>query len=293
MKTARIGFLLAALVVVSAAAYARELGHPVQKRDGKNVVARTGEVLDFRLAAEREANGSILVRVTVPASSTLQEASFLRLEIRKGGKILLWSGLATRKEPDGSIQAGFQIDESLAGEAFVSFVYNGAEGDRGGMWAYQVPLAQYVTDKWFIVTPDGSLAHGWHRRDASLPQDLLHRLSLRQLVDELVEVADLSHQRVFNVFHAHAAHNALDQRAVRMDPGRLGEEGLEVALPFDLPPQPRPVVTRQPADDLIDFFLRAVLAFRLLDVQRVHLREFHRENAVVRHRHCPCGSWLQ
>ena len=147
MQTARIGFLLAALVIVSAAAYARELGHPVQKRDGKNVVARTGEVLDFRLTAEREETGSILVRVTVPAASTLQEASSLRLEVRKEGKILLWSGLATRREPDGSIQAGFQIDESLAGEAFVSFVYNGAKGDRGGMWAYQVPLAQYVTDK--------------------------------------------------------------------------------------------------------------------------------------------------
>ena len=147
MKTARIGFLLAALVVVSAAAYARELGHPVQKRDGKNVVARTGEVLDFRLAAEREANGSILVRVTVPASSTLQEASFLRLEIRKGGKILLWSGLATRKEPDGSIQAGFQIDESLAGEAFVSFVYDVPKEDRGGMMSYQVAVRDYVKPK--------------------------------------------------------------------------------------------------------------------------------------------------
>ena len=147
MKTARIGFLLAALVVVSAAAYARELGHPVQKRDGKNVVARTGEVLDFRLTAEREANGSILVRVTVPAASTLQEASSLRLEIRKEGKILLWSSLATRKEADGSLTAGFQIDESLAGQAFVSFAYNATKEDRGGMWAYQVPLAEYVTDK--------------------------------------------------------------------------------------------------------------------------------------------------
>ena len=55
--------------------------------------------------------------------------------------------MATRKEPDGTIQASFQIDESLAGQAFVSFVFNGSKEDRGGMWAYQVPLAEYVTDK--------------------------------------------------------------------------------------------------------------------------------------------------
>ena len=87
------------------------------------------------------------MRVAVPAESTLQKASLLRLEIRKGGKILLWSQLATRKEPDGSLQAGFQIDESLAGQAFVSFVYDAAKENRGGMYAYQVRLAEYVTEK--------------------------------------------------------------------------------------------------------------------------------------------------
>jgi hypothetical protein len=147
MKSAPIGLVIVAMLVVSVAAYARELSHPVHKQDGKNVVQRTGEVLDFRLTAEREESGSILVRVAVPAASTLQKASYLRLEIRKEGKILLWSSLATRKEADGSLTAGFQIDESLAGQAFVSFVYNAGKEDRGGMWAYQVPLAEYVTDK--------------------------------------------------------------------------------------------------------------------------------------------------
>ena len=147
MKTNLMTCMLAFLLGGSASAFAREVGHPVQKRDGKNVVARTGEVLDFRMTAEREENGSILVRVAVPAESTLQKASLLRLEIRKGGKILLWSQLATRKEPDGSLQAGFQIDESLAGQALVSFVYDAAKENRGGMYAYQVRLAEYVTEK--------------------------------------------------------------------------------------------------------------------------------------------------
>src|SRR5688572_3366757 len=147
MKTKLMTCLLAVVLAGSVTAFAREVGHAVHKQDGKNVVARTGEVLDFRMTAEREENGSILVRVVVPAESTLQKASFLRLEIRKGGKILLWSQLATRKEADGSIQAGFQIDESLAAQAFVSFVHDGGKDNRGGMYAYQVPLAEYVTDK--------------------------------------------------------------------------------------------------------------------------------------------------
>jgi hypothetical protein len=147
MKMAGIASLLIVMLVASVVAYARELIHPVQKRDGKNVVTRTGEVLDFTLTAERDESGSILVRVAVPAGSALQKASYQRLEIRKGGKILLWLQLATRKEADGSLVAGFQIDESLAENAYVSFAYDAPKGDRGGMNAYQVGIAQYVTER--------------------------------------------------------------------------------------------------------------------------------------------------
>src|SRR5262245_51063042 len=63
--------------------------------------------------------------------------------------------------------------------------------------------------------------NGWSpilfwRRDDSLPQNLLHRFSICQLIDELVQVADFSHQWIFDFFHAHTAHGALDQRAIGM-----------------------------------------------------------------------------
>ena len=66
---------------------------------------------------------------------------------------------------------------------------------------------------------------------ASGAQDLLHRPALRQLVHQLVEIADLLHQRIRHFFHAHAAHHALDQRALRVHRRRAGEELLEAALP--------------------------------------------------------------
>jgi hypothetical protein len=150
MKTARIASLLIVVVVVLVASvlvYARELSHPVHRRDGKNVVPRTGEVLDFRLTAERDERGNVLVRVAVPPGSALQKASYQRLEIRKDGKILLWSRLATRQEADGSIEAGFQIDESLVGSAYVSFAYDATKEDAGGMKAYQVAVQEYVTER--------------------------------------------------------------------------------------------------------------------------------------------------
>jgi hypothetical protein len=147
MRSTRIALLVVAVLVAAAVVgQARELIHPVHPREGKNVAARTGEVLDFRLTAERGEDGAVVVRVAVPAGSTLQKASLLRLEIRREGKILLWSQLATRKEADGSVLAGFQIDESLAEQAYVSFVYDAPEG-RGGMNAYQVAVKEYVTER--------------------------------------------------------------------------------------------------------------------------------------------------
>ena len=56
-------------------------------------------------------------------------------------------------------------------------------------------------------------------RPAVSPQDLLHRLALGEFVDQLVELADLLHQRVLDRLDAHAADDALDQRRVRVSAG--------------------------------------------------------------------------
>ena len=54
---------------------------------------------------------------------------------------------------------------------------------------------------------------GWfgERRIAggSGAQDLVHRLALRQLVDELVQVADLLHERIVDILDACAANRPL------------------------------------------------------------------------------------
>ena len=61
-----------------------------------------------------------------------------------------------------------------------------------------------------------------------LPQDLLDSLAFGKFVDELVQVAYLLHQGVVDFFHAHAAHDAFDERGIGVNPRRLGKEGFEV-----------------------------------------------------------------
>ena len=52
-----------------------------------------------------------------------------------------------------------------------------------------------------------------------LPQNLVHRFSFGELINQFVQIAYLLHQRILDFFHAHTAHHAFDQRAVRMMAG--------------------------------------------------------------------------
>ena len=69
------------------------------------------------------------------------------------------------------------------------------------------------------------------------PQDLRHGLAFGEFVDELVEAADLPHQRIIDLFDAHAADESIDQRGVRVERGRLRVEGLEIVARGDLLPE--------------------------------------------------------
>src|SRR5262245_61634603 len=127
--------------------------------------------------------------------------------------------------------------------------------------------------------------HGWSPilswwPNDSLPQNLLHRFSLGQLIDELVQVAKFSHQWIFDFFYAHTAHHSLDKRAIWMNAWCLGKKGFKIVFLFDLLLQSRLVITRQPANNLVHFLLGAFLAFRFLNVQRIDPGKLHRENAV-------------
>src|SRR3569832_794114 len=65
-------------------------------------------------------------------------------------------------------------------------------------------------------------------------QHLLHRSPLRQLVDELVEVPDLPHQRILDLLDPYTTDDAGDLADVRMQRRGFGEEGLEVRFALDL-----------------------------------------------------------
>src|SRR5688572_28462626 len=119
-----------------------------------------------------------------------------------------------------------------------------------------------------------------------LPKDLLHGPALGQLIHELVQVTDVAHQRVLDLLDAHAADGARDLAGVWIEAGRLVEEGLEVALPFDLFRQRLPAVARQPADDLVHLLLLPPLLLRLLHVEGIDAGKGHGEDPVVLHGYC-------
>lgn len=144
-------FLLMAAVMLAVAGslvvWGRELGVYVHPKDGENVVERGGQKLKFTMTAQKSEHGSVLVKMTIPAESNVADASYLRLEIVKDGKILLWTRLASSRADDGSISAGFQIHESLVKDAYVGITYNADRVKRGGMMTYLVPVAEYVTER--------------------------------------------------------------------------------------------------------------------------------------------------
>ena len=63
-------------------------------------------------------------------------------------------------------------------------------------------------------------------------QDLVHRFSLGQLVDQLVQVADFPHQGFLDLLDPDAANDALDQGSQGIDTRRLRKEGFKVRLLF-------------------------------------------------------------
>src|SRR5262249_7991789 len=86
-----------------------------------------------------------------------------------------------------------------------------------------------------IQDADAQSQHDHFLSHASrLALHLVQRFALRELVDQLVQVSRLLYERIRDFFHAHATDHALDERAVRMNARRLGEERLKVTLLFQL-----------------------------------------------------------
>lgn len=97
-------------------------------------------------------------------------------------------------------------------------------------------------------------------------EDLLHRLASGKLVNELVEVADLLHERVADLLYADAADHAGDELPRRIQRRSLGEEPLEVRALLQLRAELARAVPGQPAQDLVNLFLRPAFLLDLADV---------------------------
>jgi len=96
-----------------------------------------------------------------------------------------------------------------------------------------------------------------------LAQDLRHRFSLGEFIDELVQVADLSHERLGDDFDANPTDHARDFGPRGVGRGSLSEEGLEVRSLGQMCVELTLTIAGQPEDDLIDLSLGATLLLRL------------------------------
>src|SRR6476661_1136706 len=77
----------------------------------------------------------------------------------------------------------------------------------------------YLAASQSLTWPKRLLAQGM---DELLPQNLVQCFSLCELINELVQVANLLHERVLNFLHSNAAHHAFDKRDIGIDLWRLG-----------------------------------------------------------------------
>ena len=67
-----------------------------------------------------------------------------------------------------------------------------------------------------------------------LPQNLLHRFSFCEFINQLVQIAYFLHQRIFDFFHANTTHYAFDKRTIWINGWRLSKKGFKIISLFDL-----------------------------------------------------------
>lgn len=72
----------------------------------------------------------------------------------------------------------------------------------------------------------------------SLPQNLLHGLALGEFIDQFVQISQLLHEGLLEVFDPDAADNTCYQGARGVQSRRLSEEGLKTRSVFELSVQP-------------------------------------------------------
>src|ERR1700704_4366653 len=75
-----------------------------------------------------------------------------------------------------------------------------------------------------------------------------------------------------------------------MDDWGLSKKGFKIVFLVDLVLYSRSVIAREPANDLVNFFFRAIFALRFLNIQRINPCKCCRENVMFKHCHSSCVS---
>lgn len=106
-----------------------------------------------------------------------------------------------------------------------------------------------------------------------LPQNLLHRFALRQLVNQLIQIANLAHYPVLDVFYPNSADHSLDRRSLWIGSRRFCVESFKVRTFLQLFLKLFLTVAGQPTNDLVDLGLGTTLPLGFGNVIRVNLGE--------------------
>ena len=178
------------------------------------------DVLHFNPSAYREKDPleltvpELLEDVALGVGALLTAVQAARPFLVAGSRVSVTGSMAADRPWHGAASLGVQkagvrnlvhsLDATLAPDGIraVSVTVRGHAGARGRLHARPGRRRH--------------LARGHHGRGGVgqrgallrlVPQDLLHRLALGELVHELVEVADLLHQRILDVLDPHPAHH--------------------------------------------------------------------------------------
>ena len=103
-------------------------------------------------------------------------------------------------------------------------------------------------------------------------------ITLCLFIDELIEISDLTHQRVLDLFHL-----ATTDRSRDLQPVTLCEGGFHIDLFLDLCFRFTVKISCQPQDDMVDLALRTSFLLRLAYIQRIFLRYAHTEYSIITH----------
>ena len=102
-----------------------------------------------------------------------------------------------------------------------------------------------------IQTEPVTNAYGGWSSGSFLSQDFVHRFSLRQLIDQFVQVANFSHGWLFDILHSDTANHAFNRGSRRINFRGLFKECFKVGLVFKLTLDQQQIDTTTPSGRLL------------------------------------------